>query len=197
MLLFSLFSRTSLFSAFNVLVSSHPVHSALYLVSTFIRVSGLLLLIEADLLAILFIIVYVGAIAILFLFVIIILDLKPRVLLKQQIIPVLPATSLTLFVFLSQLLVQKTILMQKRLNADNFIYQQWILYLDNTNVLTALGQILYTSYLVEFLLAGLILLVALIGAIILTLPTQLKSKSQLIAQQLSRRENRIQFQTRL
>lgn len=197
-LLFYLFSRVALFAAFGVLLAKHPVHSVLYLVLVFCNAAGLLLLIEADVLALLFLVVYVGAIAVLFLFVVMMLDLKRRPLTSRQIIPILPAVRILVLIFLSELLL---VLHKTRLKTFNFNileYWDWKNYIDGFEPLQPLGQILYTHYVHYFLLGGLILLVALIGAIVLTLPTQSSDrniKRQQIMHQISRREDSAKFLT--
>ena len=193
MLLFNIFSFCSLIASLNVLIAAHPIHSVLYLVLGFFSVSGLLFLIESDVLAILFVVVYIGAIAILFLFVIIILDLKSSVFSRNRIIPILPSTLFLLFRFLATLLnrefidvVNHCLVIRK--------HESWLFYLDNNNPLGSFGQLLYSFYFMELLFVGLILLVALIGAVVLTLPISSWTKSQLVFQQVARRELSSTFQ---
>jgi NADH-quinone oxidoreductase subunit J len=201
-MVFYCFFSVALFASVGVIVASHPVHSVLYLVLAFFNVGALLIIIEADLLGLLFLIVYVGAIAVLFLFVVIILDLKSRSLSADQFLPVMPAVFIMGFVFFFEF---SLILVQRAPGAARLQFPQynvswefysWFLFLDSFSPLAPLGQTLYSSYVISFLLGGLVLLLALVGALVLTLPslgTNLGEKRQLIAYQLSRRVCNISF----
>ena len=98
-MVFYCFFFVALFSGVGVIIAAHPVHSVLYLVLAFFNVAALLIIVEGDVLGLLFLIVYVGAIAVLFLFVVIILDLKSRSLSSEQLMPILPAVCIMGFVF--------------------------------------------------------------------------------------------------
>ncbi len=198
--LFYLFSIVALTAAIGVLVAPHPVQSVLYLVLVFCNGAGLLLLVEADVLALLFVVVYVGAIAVLFLFVVMMLDLKRRPLRSSHVMPILPAARVLALVFFGELVLvmrQETLVNPE---VTQVPYMTWMEQLDRFRPLQPLGQVLYTHYLVHFLLAGLILLVALVGAIVLTLPVRggsRQSKRQHVMHQMSRREDAHRFLTHI
>jgi NADH-quinone oxidoreductase subunit J len=199
-MVFYCFFVVAFFSAVGVIVASHPVHSVLYLVLAFFNVAALLIIVEADVLGLLFLVVYVGAIAVLFLFVVIILDLKRRSLSSAQFMPILPAVFIIGFVFFFEffLVFGRSAPTGSRLVFPNFNssweFFNWFLFLDCFSPLEPLGQTLYSCYVVAFLLAGLVLLIALVGALILTLPSMAKNsgtKRQLVTYQLGRRLNNI------
>jgi NADH-quinone oxidoreductase subunit J len=173
-----------------VFVSDNPVHSVLFLILTFCNSSAILFLFQVDFLALTFIIIYVGAIAVLFLFVVMMLNVKVFSLLKLFYAP---------FIFLGIfiLLIQIFFFVEKAFfgfcNFEStcpFIFENM---LDNFNAIDALGQGLYNYFLVCFLLAGLILLVAMVGAIVLTLNFRSQRKNELAYRQLSRSENFLSF----
>ena len=203
-LLFVLFSTLAVVGAGAVLVAPHPVHSVLYLVLVFCNGAALLLLLEADVLALLFLVVYVGAIAVLFLFVVMMLDLKSRPLSAPQVLPLVPAAALLGVVFLGELLlvVRRPSLRGGASSSPTSLGQEyfsWRREVDALEPLQPLGQVLYTHYLLAFLLGGLVLLLALVGAIVLTLPVRTPlgdrtsgahpAKRQHLMHQLSRRED--------
>lgn len=175
---FYLFSFSTIFCSLKVFSAPHPVHSVFYLVLTFLNVSGLLFLIEADLLAFILLIVYVGAIAVLFLFVIIMLDLKRRPLFVRELLPVMPVAFFLCSTFLLQFVLtrnQRPIVGRsqgawEQFNSFSTTIIPWEQINDSFSILNGLGQVLYTLYLFNFLAGGLVLLVALIGAIICVLP---------------------------
>jgi NADH-quinone oxidoreductase subunit J len=195
-MIFYSFFILALFSAVGVIIAAHPVHSVLFLVLAFFNVAAILISIEADVLGLLFLVVYVGAIAVLFLFVVIILDLKRRSLSSAQFIPILPAVGVLSFVFFFEffLILGRSSPRTSRLGQPNFNisweFFNWFLFLDSFSPLEPLGQTLYSFYVLAFLLGGLVLLIALVGALILTLPSigsNLVVKRQLITYQLGRR----------
>ena len=201
-MVFNCFFVIALFSAVGVVVASHPVHSVLYLVLSFFNVSALLILVEGDVLGLLFLIVYVGAIAVLFLFVVIILDLKRRSLSSDQFIPIFPSVLILGFVFFFEfflILIRRAPIDESLLlplSNSSWEFFNWFLSLDSFSPLVPLGQILYTSYVISFLIGGLVLLIALVGALILTLPplgSNNEVKRQLINYQLARRSDNISF----
>lgn len=178
------------FSGLLVFISDNPVHSVLFLILTFCNSSAILFLFKVDFLALTFIIIYVGAIAVLFLFVVMMLNVKVFSLLN---ILYMPLIFLGIFILLVQIffIVEKaffgysTIDEIRPFSFDNM--------LDNFNAIDVLGQGLYNYYLVCFLLAGIILLVAMIGAIVLTLNFSSQRKNELVYRQLSRTDNFLSF----
>lgn len=168
--LFLLFSSFLVFSALMVVFSKHPVFSLLFLVGCFLFSSVLLFLLECEFLALLFIVIYVGAIAILFLFAIMMLESK-AVDLSKNIIKCLPVGFLFIIFLLIPLLNEITsqfngILLEKSFYVNN--YQNWYDLIDSITDVEVYGHVLYSYFVLHFLIAGLILLLVLIGVVYLT-----------------------------
>lgn len=168
--LFLLFSSFLVFSALMVVFSKHPVFSLLFLVGCFLFSSVLLFLLECEFLALLFIVIYVGAIAILFLFAIMMLESK-AVDLSKNLIKYLPVGFLFIIFLLIPLLNEITsqfngILLEKSFYVNN--YQNWYDLIDSITDAEVYGHILYSYFVLHFLIAGLILLLVLIGVVYLT-----------------------------
>jgi NADH-quinone oxidoreductase subunit J len=172
-LFFYLFAGVCVASAVMVIVSRNPVHSVLYLILAFVNASGLFVLLGAEFLAMILIVVYVGAVAVLFLFVIMMLDVD-FLELREGFIQYLPVGVVIGGIFLFELLltvgawvinptVSKTITAPIPTNVSNT---------------EALGLVLYTKYVHYFQLSGMVLLVAMIGAIVLTLRHKASVKRQ-------------------
>lgn len=184
------FTFLLLISSIFVFISKNPVHSVLFLILTFCNASGILFLFNAEFLGLVFIIIYVGAIAVLFLFVVMMLNVK---IYSSNILFYLPFIFLGCFIMILQifLILEKTFtnstfcVSDLPYNFDN--------YLDSLSSIDVLGQSLYNYYLLCFLLAGLILLVAMIGAIVLTLNFRSHRKNELVSRQLSRSDNFLAF----
>ena len=182
-LFFYLFSTVTVASAFMVIASRNPVHSVLFLILAFVNAAGLFLLLGAEFLAMILIVVYVGAVAVLFLFVVMMLDVDFAEL-RQGFLSYLPVGGLIGMVFLVELLLvvstwsisPDALQMPLAANAPAEA-------LTNTE---ALGRVLYTRYALFFQLSGLVLLVAMIGAIVLTLRDRLGVKRQDISVQNAR-----------
>ena len=179
-LFFYLFSTILIASAVMVITSKNPVHSVLFLILAFVNAAGLFLLLEAEFLAMILIVVYVGAVAVLFLFVVMMLDVDFAEL-RQGFLKYLPIGMVIGFIVMLEL---------------GFVGFTWALgpvakvqgashapALPNT---VALGAIIYTQYLVLFQAAGLVLLTAMIGAIVLTLRHRPFVKRQSIPEQNAR-----------
>ena len=169
-ILFYIFSTFLVISAFMVVFAWHSVFSLIFLVMCFIFSAFLLFLLECELLALLFIVVYIGAIAILFLFSIMMLESKLNNLSKNSI-KYLPVG----FVFGSGLLIflfyEISISFENSYTSNYFylnIYQNWYDLIDSINNAEVYGQVLYSYYVLQFLISGLILLLILIGVIVLT-----------------------------
>jgi NADH:ubiquinone oxidoreductase subunit 6 (subunit J) len=171
-----------------VISSRNPVHSVLFLILVFVNGSGLLLLIEAEFIAIMFIVVYVGAIAVLFLFVVMMLDIKITES-SQDIYRYVPFGSfIGLIFFLEVYLVINNDLppTSTSFGSPHVAFFDWKSQVDSITNLESLGQILYTYYFIYFLIAGLILLVAMIGAIVLTMQLNRQVRRQIIFKQVAR-----------
>ncbi|WP_349369883.1 NADH-quinone oxidoreductase subunit J [Salinarimonas sp.] len=186
---FYLFAGITVASAFLVIASRNPVHSVLFLILAFVNAAGLFLLLGAEFLAMILIVVYVGAVAVLFLFVIMLLDIDFASL-RQGVLQYLPIGATVGVIFLVELiLVVTTYTVDPALLAAEPVVGE-------TPVMTntaALGSVLYTRYVYFFQLAGLILLVAMIGAIVLTLRERVGVKRQdAVAQGLRTKETSIE-----
>ena len=176
---FYLFSGVMIASAFMVIAARNPVHSVLFLILAFVNASGLFILLGAEFLAMILIVVYVGAVAVLFLFVVMMLDVDFAEL-KQGFLQYLPVGALIgLIVALELVLVvggfapSEAALGAPRSPAPA----------DVSNTM-AIGLVLYTKHVYFFQAAGLILLTAMIGAIVLTLRHRPDIKRQDISEQL-------------
>jgi len=155
--------------SFLVISSKNPLHSILSLVSVFLLSSILALSLEAEFLALSFVLVYVGAIAILFLFVVIMLDIKmtdSSFDLKERVF-----VYFVIFILLvdAQFMFPQLNFDPNLISYTDFTWINWCSEIDNLSNAQLLGQILYTYYFVFFLIAGLILFVALIGSLMLTI----------------------------
>ncbi|MBY0462261.1 MAG: NADH-quinone oxidoreductase subunit J [Alphaproteobacteria bacterium] len=183
-LLFYMFATALLLSASGVVFIRNPLYCVLCLIVAFFNAAGLFLLTGAEFLALILVIVYVGAVAVLFLFVVMMLDISKENNEEKPLSPYIKATGLLAFVFAIEL---------------GFTAHQWW-HSTKINDLTAfssplktsnthaLGELLYTHYFYVFQMAGLTLLVAMIGAIVLTLHPYKKqqTKKQDISKQLKR-----------
>jgi NADH-quinone oxidoreductase subunit J len=189
-LFFYLFASVCIASAVMVVASKNPVHSVLFLILAFVNASGLFVLMGAEFLAMILVVVYVGAVAVLFLFVVMMLDVDFAEL-RQGFIQYLPIGALVGIVFLAELLLVVGAWAIAPTVADAIAAPIPPFYsVTNTE---ALGQVLYTRYIYFFQAAGLILLVAMIGAIVLTLQHKPNVKRQNISQQVNRtREDAIE-----
>jgi NADH-quinone oxidoreductase subunit J len=182
---FYLFAGITVASAVMVIASRNPVHSVLFLILAFVNAAGLFVLMGAEFLAMILIVVYVGAVAVLFLFVVMMLDVDFAEL-RHGFISYLPVGGLVGAVLLAELLI---------------IVGAWVIGPEVAKAITspipppaeipntqALGLVLYTRYVYFFQAAGIILLVAMIGAIVLTLQHKPNVRRQIIADQVARRK---------
>jgi NADH-quinone oxidoreductase subunit J len=181
-LFFYLFAGICVASAFMVIASRNPVHSVLYLILAFVNAAGLFVMMGAEFLAMILIVVYVGAVAVLFLFVVMMLDVDFAEL-KQGALQYLPIGLLIGAIFLGELA---------------FVGLTWVIEPGVPQTITApipsnianteaIGLVLYTKYVYFFEAAGMILLVAMVGAIVLTLQHKVRVRRQVIANQVFRR----------
>ena len=179
---FYLFATITIASAFMVIASRNPVQSVLFLILAFVNAAGLFLLLGAEFLAMILVIVYVGAVAVLFLFVVMMLDVDFAEL-RQGFLQYLPISALIGVIFLLEL-----VLVVGAYGIDPALVRTYAttvrpVAIPNTE---QIGLVLYTRYFYFFQAAGLILLVAMIGAIVLTLRERLGVKRQDISRQNAR-----------
>lgn len=189
-ILHSFFSFLLILSGLFVFISENPVHSVLFLILAFCNASAILMLFNAEFLALIFIIIYVGAIAVLFLFVVMMLNVKTFSTLNSFYVPFILLGSFILFVQLF-LILEKAFFGFGNLSETNV--HDFQNALDNMSNIDVIGQGLYNYFVPCFLLAGVILLVAMIGAIVLTLNFSSHRKNELTYRQLSRSENFLSF----
>jgi NADH-quinone oxidoreductase subunit J len=179
---FYVFSIIAVASAAMVIFSRNPVHSVLFLILTFVNAAGLFMLAGAEFLALILIVVYVGAVAVLFLFVTMMLDVDfaemRRGLLQYAPIGIVVGVIL----LLELLLVAGTFVISPDVAGSTVVPIS--AGVENTR---ALGQVIYTRYVLLFQAAGGVLLVAMIGAIVLTLQHRVNVKRQNPARQVARR----------
>ena len=183
---FYLFATVTITSAVLVIFARNPVHSVLWLILAFFNAAGLMLLMGAEFIAMLLVIVYVGAVAVLFLFVVMMLDIDFSQL-RSGVSRNLPFGLLIAIVLLAEIVIavsargEGTVMVQAAGAAANPVLNGAA-----TNI-EALGELLYTRYLLVFELAGLILLVAMIGAIVLTHRSRGDVRGQNASRQIARR----------
>ena len=183
-LLFYTFSFTIIASALMVIFSKQPINSVLFLIFSFINASGLFLLAGAEFLALIIVIVYVGAVAVLFLFVIMMLDFNPQTI-KEETKKYLPVGLLVGSVLFLEIILM---MYSPEIFSKEFKIIGRIVETDLTNT-EILGSLIYTEYFLQFQMAGFILLVAMIGAIVLTLRHRDFVRRQNIHDQVSRDPN--------
>lgn len=182
-IVFYMLAGVSVASAFMVIAARNPVHSIFFLILTFVQAAGLFILLHAEFLALLLVLVYVGAVAVLFLFVVMMLDIDFSTL-REGFLQYLPVGATIGIILLCELI---------------FVFassSDWAGLVTITNIAAssditnteAIGRVLYTEYIYYFQLAGAILLVAMIGAIVLTLVEYDNPRSQDIATQNARRK---------
>jgi NADH-quinone oxidoreductase subunit J len=182
-LFFYLFAGACIASAFMVISARNPVHSVLFLILAFVNASGLFVLMGAEFLAMILVVVYVGAVAVLFLFVVMMLDVDFTEF-RQGYLQYLPIGALVGIILLVELLL---------------VVVTWTIAPDIAQTITApippiasttnteaLGQVLYTRYIYYFQASGIVLLVAMVGAIVLTLRHKPNVKRQNPADQVAR-----------
>jgi NADH-quinone oxidoreductase subunit J len=182
-LFFYLFAFVAVAAAFMVIWAKNPVHSVLLLILTFVSAAGLFLLTGAEFLAMILLVVYVGAVAVLFLFVVMMLDIDFAKL-RAQALDYAPIGVLIGLIVAAQLII---VIGGSSINPEiaKNISMPIPAIADRENT-AALGDVLYTRYVFFFQLAGLVLLVAMIGAIVLTLKHRTDIKRQSIPRQVAR-----------
>jgi NADH-quinone oxidoreductase subunit J len=179
-LAFYLFATLTIASAIAVIFARNPVHSVLWLILSFFNAAGLMLLVGAEFIAMLVVIVYVGAVAVLFLFVVMMLDIDFASLRSGF------TRNLPFGIIIALVLLGEIILALFAAQSGPAFGNHGIATAAQPNIV-ALGQLLYSRYLFAFELAGLILLVAMIGAIVLTHRSRGDLKTPKASRQLRRR----------
>jgi len=177
---FYVFSAVLVGSGVMVIASRNPVHSVLFLILAFFNAAALFILLGAEFLALILVIVYVGAVAVLFLFVVMMLDIN-FVELRRGFLQYLP-----IGFTIGAILAIELLLVFGTWAVAPTIAQPLVQAPGVTNT-QALGELLYTRYVYAFQAAGMVLLVAMIGAIVLTLRSREGVRRQKIAQQVGRR----------
>jgi len=172
-----------------VILVQNSIYSVLFLVLSFISSAGILFLLKCEFLALMFIVIYVGAIAVLFLFVFMMLDVKTTSL-KKDTLKYFPFGVVIGGVFLTEILMVVGETFKTNPYENTFLhnfYFNWYERMDTFTEIQAIGQVVYTEYVLQFLIAGNVLLLATIAAVVLTLNTGIESdKKQVIFRQLSR-----------
>ena len=180
-LFFYLFAIVCVGSAFMVVASKNPVHAVLFLILAFFNAAGLFVLLGAEFLAMILVVVYVGAVMVLFLFVVMMLDVNFAEL-RAGFLKYLPA-GVTVGLLL---LVELIFVVGAWVTAPDLVRDAPVPPISEVSNTQALGQVLYTQYVYLFEAAGLILLVAMIGAIVLTLHHKRDVRRQSVAAQVAR-----------
>src|SRR6478672_9088787 len=184
-LFFYLFAGMCVASAFMVIAMKNPVHAVLFLILAFFNAAGLFVELGAEFLAMILVVVYVGAVLVLFLFVVMMLDVDFAEL-RAGFLKYLPIGATIGIV----LLVELILILAAWVTAPEITAQAPTPPISQISNTAALGQILYTKYVYLFEAAGMILLVAMIGAIVLTLQHKRDIKRQSIARQVERTRER-------
>jgi NADH-quinone oxidoreductase subunit J len=180
-IVFYAFAAVLTASAVMVIAARNPVHAVLFLILCFFNASGLFLLMGAEFLALILVIVYVGAVAVLFLFVVMMLDINFREL-RRGYKKYLPIGATVGLILMAELVLAVSSWSMSPVVTLNPAASGAAV--DNTR---AIGRLLYTDYLYPFQVSGLILLVAMIGAITLTLRHKFGTRRQRTSEQLARK----------
>ncbi len=178
LLAFYLFATVTIASAVAVIFARNPVHSVLWLILAFFNAAGLMLLVGAEFIAMVLVIVYVGAVAVLFLFVVMMLDIDFASL-RSGFTRNLPFGIMVALVLLAEIVIA--------VSAHNAAPGTGVIPAATQPNIVALGEVLYTRYLFPFEIAGLILLVAMVGAIVLTHRSRSDVRGQIASRQIGRR----------
>ncbi len=184
-LIFYMFAAIMVISALMVVISRNPVHSVLWLILAFVNSAGLFLLMGAEFVAMVVVVVYVGAVAVLFLFVVMMLDIN-YLKLREGFLHYLPiGAALAVVLFAEIAVLAGGWILAPDAMANRAVPTPDPSAVPNTQ---ALGAVLYTDYIYLFQAAGLVLLVAMIGSIMLTHRTNPRVRRQNIAEQVNRQK---------
>jgi len=179
---FYLLATVAVVSALLVVTARNPVHSVLWLILSFFSAAGLFVLLGAEFLAMLLVVVYVGAVAVLFLFVVMMLDVD-FVRLREGYARYLPLAGIVAGVLLAEMIMVSITVVQG--GAARSAIAPVVAGADASNIET-IGRVLYTDYVYFFQAAGIVLLIAMIGAIVLTLRHRPGVRRQDLAAQANR-----------
>ncbi len=179
---FYLLATVAVVSGLLVVTARNPVHSVLWLILSFFSAAGLFVLLGAEFLAMLLVVVYVGAVAVLFLFVVMMLDVD-FVRLREGYARYLPLAGIVAGVLLAEMIMVSITVVQG--GAAKAATGPVVATADATNI-EAIGRVLYTDYVYFFQAAGIVLLIAMIGAIVLTLRHRPGVRRQDLAVQANR-----------
>jgi len=180
---FYAFAAVTLISAFMVIAARNPVHSVLYLILAFFNSAALFLLMGAEFIAMILVIVYVGAVAVLFLFVVMMLDINLAEL-RQGFLKYLPIGAAVGIVLFAELMLALGVWVVSPAASGAVAANQAALA--KTSNTAAIGKVLYTDYFFLFQASGMVLLVAMIGAIVLTLRQRAGVRRQKVGDQIAR-----------
>ena len=170
-----------------IIFVQNSIYSVLFLVLSFIASASILFLLKCEFLALMFIVIYVGAIAVLFLFVVMMLDVK-TITIQKDIFKYFPFGIVISGIFLSEILI----IVNETFKSNPYIFLQnsyfnWYEHLDSFTEMQSIGQVIYTQYVLQFLIAGNVLLLATIAAVVLTINNKIEgNRKQVIFKQLSR-----------
>jgi NADH-quinone oxidoreductase subunit J len=184
-LAFYLFAGIAIAAGIMVIAARNPVHSVLFLILAFFNSAGLFVLMGAEFLAMILVVVYVGAVAVLFLFVVMMLDINFTVL-RHGVLQYLPVGALIGLILLAELVLVGGSWAITPETAAGLATVATPPIAEVSNI-HALGRLMYTRYVYLFQGAGLVLLVAMVGAIVLTLRQREGVRRQRIGDQLARR----------
>ena len=182
-IIFNLFASLLLISVCMTVFVDNAVYAILFLVSAFFNVMNLLFLLEVDYLALLFVLIYIGAITVLFLFVVMMLKIKIDSKTSSKYIPVISIiVFLTLFI---NILIDNNII--TIFTTNNLSLLNWFSIINEISNIKVIGQTMYTTYAFYFVLASIVLLIGIIGSIILSKRSNKNVRRyQLVYQQISR-----------
>jgi len=183
---FYLFGGMAVLSGLGVVLARNTIHSVMFLIFCFFNAAGLFFLLDAEFLGIILILIYVGAVMVLFMFVIMMLEVN-RAQLREGFLQYLPVGAVIAITLLAELIAAASsgLFGSEKMSSAPHLGQE----INNT---VEIGKILYTKYLLGFEVAAIILLVALIGAIVLTLRARKDAKYQKISAQVqTRKEDRL------
>jgi NADH-quinone oxidoreductase subunit J len=178
---FYVLAAVSVIAALRVVLASNPVHSVLWLITAFFSAAGLFVLMGAEFLAMLLVVVYVGAVAVLFLFVVMMLDVD-FVRLREGFTQYMPFSAVVACVLLIEMILVSSAVAARGAGRD----APGVQFGGDVSNVDAIGRVLYTDYVYIFQAAGVVLLVAMIGAIVLTLRHKPHVKRQNIHAQVTR-----------
>ena len=194
---FYFFSCVLILSSLMIILSQNSIYSVLFLVLSFVSSSSIIFLLECEYISLIFIIIYVGAIAVLFLFVVMMLDIKTIYLAKDSL-KYFPFGTFLGIVFLIEILTVVPSTFESanpyRVSFLSNDYSDWFNRLDYFTEMVSIGHLLYTDYVIQFLLSGNILLLATIGPVTLVLVRSIEiTKTQVTFKQLSRTYSSVLF----